>query len=113
MFVLDRDGSNRKQVHAQGIRVAWSPKVRSQLVVDTGGALYRVDPDTAVSTFLAAGHLSAWLPDGSRLVAGSSQGIGLVGWDGCVQTVIAGSGNEIGLHTWTPDSRTFVFHRYR
>jgi dipeptidyl aminopeptidase/acylaminoacyl peptidase len=113
VYLFDRDGSNRRRVHETGIDVAWSPKDRSRMVVGTDGALYRVDPDTGGSTFLRGGFVSDWLPDGSRIIIGSRDGIGLVDWSGCFQTVVPLDGTKVGLWAWTPDSKAFLVCRFQ
>lgn len=112
VFVFDRDGSNRRKLRDDGIRVAWSPTDRSRLVVDIGGALYRVDPDSGASTFLAVGSAYRWLRDGSRVLAGSVEGLHLVGWDGCRQTLVSGDGLHIAVRAATPDGKTILFARH-
>jgi Tol biopolymer transport system component len=102
-FRVGRDGGNRRLLHPHGAYLAWSPTARGHLVVEANAALFRVDPDTGVAGFLAPGSVVGWLPDGSRLVAGSRQGTNLIGWDGCAQTVI--TGGAVAVRT-TPVSQS-------
>jgi dipeptidyl aminopeptidase/acylaminoacyl peptidase len=109
-FLIDRDGSNRRLLHAEARGAAWSPTDRKRLVLDVNSAMYRVDPDTGVATFLAAGIPQGWLRDGSRLVASSPRaGTGLLGWDGCFQPLF--SGEMVALQAWSPDSKKMLFFR--
>lgn len=115
VHVFNRDGSGRRLVHPRGIRVAWSPRNAKHLVVDEGGLLFLVDPDAGATQFsyLAVAHSVGWLHDGSALVAGTREAVGLVRIDGCFQPLVPGDGNTLGVRDSSPDSRDLLVARYR
>src|SRR5688500_15707826 len=89
--VMRIDGSGKRVVHAEAIRVAWSPTDRSRLVTDTGGFLHLADPDGGPPATLGAGHLHGWLGTAPEVVATSSDGIHVLDLRGCRRTVVAGA----------------------
>jgi WD40 repeat protein len=107
-FVFDRDGTNRRQVHHRGLRVAWSPVDASKLAVDERGSTVLVDLDAGTSRYVDSVTLYDWLPDGSRLMAVSLSGVHLVGLDGCRHTLVLHRDGNVALRTWSPDGKTIL-----
>lgn len=110
--VMRVDGTARRVVHEGAVRVAWSPANRAHLVTDTSGQLHLTDPDGGGARYLGGGNVHGWLPGGTEVVTTSAQGIHLVDLRGCARTLVAGSGSELGLRSWSPDGNSVLFVRF-
>ncbi|MEX0826089.1 MAG: serine hydrolase [Acidimicrobiia bacterium] len=117
LWVIDRDGSNLRQLReAPTTNPIWSPDGR-QIVFDSitaAGRIGLLDLDTGTVSDLGLGFFPRWSPDGTRIAfaaldeAGGSDIFSMAA-NGTDRVQLTDDPNFDGLPSWTPDGTTILY----
>ena len=113
IFVVDRNGSGRDQISADGSSPAWSPD-GSTIAFILGGAVWAIDPTGANRRQLLPASVSdadsiAWSPDGRELAFSTETGVYVSAADGtgAARRVVAAV--RPGRPSFSPDGSQLAF----
>jgi CubicO group peptidase (beta-lactamase class C family) len=117
LWVIDRDGSNLRQLRQQDTtNPEWSPDGRHILFdsITAAGHVGVLDLSTGTETDLGEGFLPAWSPDGTRIVFGvldgeSGSDLYTMAADGSDRMRLTSDPDFDTAPQWSPDGSTIVY----
>ena len=114
LWVVNTDGTNRRQLAIRGSRAVWSPD-GARVIYEVGAVsddMWVVGADgTGKWQLSAESHFEHWSPDGARILFNDGDGLWVVGADGTgKQYLSSGSHSSLNFDLgWSPDGARILY----
>jgi Tol biopolymer transport system component len=118
IFIINADGSEKKQLTTAGYNPSWSPD-GTRLAFERDGEIYLIHADGTNLTQLTNDSLDYvapfWSPDGTRLVSGALEDpyIHIIQSDGSGTSSLTRLPGSTNRPTWSPDGTQIACASYR